>query len=243
MQYQGREMLAFRSTDRGRTWSGPRVTFDSSQSHHGFVPLVPRGSSRIYAFGTQPLPGRVGNRKQGLHENCPIGYRWSDDDGNTWSAVTLIAPANDPQFVGMSCVRMCETADGTWLIGSHDSVWHGRLDANKPLTTRQYILRSPDQGKTWTLLPGKRPGGWRLESCDRMDEGTVLSLGGRKVVMFVRTEEGHIWETRSHDDGQTWSNPGPTALVHPDAPPMVFHLSAAHPGELLALIHNRYNPQ
>ena len=25
---------------------------------------------------------------------------------------------------------------------------------------REYILRSYDQGKTWTVVPGKRPGGW-----------------------------------------------------------------------------------
>ncbi len=237
--YQGREMLAYRSKDRGKTWTGPSVVFDASQSHHGFVPLIPRGSQRIYAFGTQPSPGRVGDRSKGLHENCPIGFRYSDDDGHTWSQVKLIRAANDPDFTGMSCVRMCETDAGTWLIGSHDGIWGGSKKA--PVLTRQYILRSEDRGMSWQVLPKKRPGGWHLERYDRMDEGTLLNLGGGKVLLAIRTAEGHIWESRSEDDGRTWSDPKPTALVHPDAPPMFFHLSDGK--TLIAFIHNRYDPR
>ena len=43
----------------------------------------------------------VGDRSKGLHENCPISFRYSDDDGLSWSAVTLISPKNDPEFTGM----------------------------------------------------------------------------------------------------------------------------------------------
>jgi len=238
--YQGKEMLAYRSSDKGKTWVGPTVAFDSSQSHHGFVPLIPRGSERMYAFGTQPIPGMVGASSKGLHENCPIGFRYSDDDGHTWSKVTLIRPENDPEFVGMSCVRMCETDKGTWLIGSHDGIWR-RKGSPAPVTTRQYILRSEDKGKTWTLLPGKRPDGWHLEKYDRMDEGTVVSLGGEKAAVFIRTAEGHIWESRSDDDGRTWSAPKPTTMVHPDAPPMIFKLGDGK--TLISFIHNRYDPR
>lgn len=236
--YQGEKMLAYRSSDKGKTWTGPTVAFDSSQSHHGFVPLVPRGSKRIYAFGTQPIPGMVGDRSKGLQENCPIGFRYSDDDGHTWSDVTLIRPENDPEFTGMSCVRMCETDAGTWLIGSHDGIWGGSKKA--PVRTRQYVLRSEDQGSTWQLLPKRRPGGWYLEKYNRMDEGTLVNLGSGKVLLAIRTAEGHIWESRSEDDGRTWSDPKPTTLVHPDAPPMVFHLGDDQ--RLIAFIHNRYDP-
>src|SRR6185437_735542 len=51
-------MMACRSTDRGQTWSAPVVAFDISYGQHGFVPLIPRGTKRIYAFGTQPVPGK-----------------------------------------------------------------------------------------------------------------------------------------------------------------------------------------
>ena len=227
------QMLAYRSSDKGRTWQGPTVAFDIDYSQHGFVPLIPRGSQRIYAFGTQPIAGRY-TWEKGLQENAPIGFRWSDDDGRTWSDVKLIEPVNDPRFTGMSVMRMCETDSGAWLIGAHEGDW-----SLKPLHTRQYLLRSEDQGKTWTLLPDKRPNGWYVEGFNRMDEGRPISLGGGRVLGMFRTPEGHLWTARSADDGRSWTKPAPSSLIHPDAPPMLFHLSDGK--TLVAFHHNRHS--
>lgn len=226
-------LIAVRSTDKGKTWGQPTVAFDIPYNQHGFVPLIPRGSQRIYAFGTQPIPEKMSFAK-GQGENAPIGYRWSDDDGRTWSDVTLITPTNDPDFKGMSVMRMTETQRGTWIIGAHTADW-----SLKPLVTRQYLLRSQDQGKTWTLLPDKRPGGWFAEGYNRMDEGRPLALAGDRVLAMFRTPEGHLWWARSDDDGKTWSHPAPTPLIHPDAPPMLFLLSDGK--TLAAFHHNRHS--
>ena len=226
------EMVAYRSSDHGQTWEGPKVAFDISYSQHGFIPLIPKGSDRIYAFGTQPIPSKY-SRENGKHENTPIGFRWSDDDGHTWSDVTLIRPDNDPEFRGMSVTRMCETDSGTWLLGSHAADW-----SKQPLETQQYLLRSEDHGKTWTVLPNERPNGWFAPDFRRMDEGRPISLGRGEVYFMARTPTGRLWEARSQDDGKTWSKPKPTALVHPDAPPMLFHLSDRT--TLIAFHHNRH---
>lgn len=227
------DLLAYRSIDRGQTWTGPTVGFDIDYNQHGFIPLIPRDSKRIYAFGTQPIWDMY-TRERGLQENAPIGYRYSDDDGHTWSEVRIIRPENDPEFRGMSVMRMCETDEGTWLLGAHEGDW-----SYKPLQTRQYVLRSEDQGKTWQVLPRPRHGGWCVLQYGRMDEGRPINLGGGKVLMLARTPEGHLWELRSDDDGRTWSDPQPTVLVHPDAPPMLCHLSDGQ--TLLALHHNRHS--
>ena len=70
-------------------------------------------------------------------------------------------------------------------------------------------------------------------------EGRVISLDGDNVVMFMRVPTGRIWESRSADDGQTWSEMVETTLVHPDAPPMVYGVDPDDPNSLVALIHNR----
>lgn len=229
------DMLAYRSSDQGKTWSGPKVAFDIDFNQHGFVPLIPRGSKRIYAFGTQPV-WDLYTRERGLHENAPIGYRYSDDDGHSWSEVRVIRPVNDPGFRGMSVMRMCETDAGTWLIGAHEADWSYR-----PVQTRQYVLRSEDQGKTWTVLPYPRHGGWYCRCYNRMDELRPIDLGGGKVLALARTPEGHLWELRSDDDGKNWTEPQPTTLVHPDAPPMLCQLGDGK--TLLALHHNRHSDQ
>jgi len=223
------DMLAYRSSDKGRTWQGPTVAFDIDYNLHGFVPFNPKGTERIYAFGTQPIWGMY-TRENGLHENTPIGYRYSDDDGQTWSEVRIIRPENDPGFTGMSVMRMCETDSGAWIIGAHEGDW-----SYKPLMTRQYLLRSEDRGQTWELLPGKRHAGWCVPEYNRMDEGRPINLGNGQVYCMMRTAAGQLWHSWSQDDGKSWNDPEPTPLVHPDAPPMLFHLAD---GKTLAAFHH-----
>ncbi|GMV79366.1 MAG: hypothetical protein AMXMBFR7_05500 [Planctomycetota bacterium] len=222
-------LVAFRSKDGGETWSGPTVPFEIDYNQHGFIPLIPRGSKRIYGFGTQPIWNEF-STERGQGENAPIGFRYSDDDGYTWSDVTLIRPVNDPGFKGMSVMRMCETASGAWLLGAHEGDW-----SYKPLMTRQYILRSEDQGQTWHVLPHARHGGWCVPQFNRMDEGRPIDLGEGRAFCMIRTCEGHLWGAWSDDNGKSWTAPKPTPLVHPDAPPMLFHLSD---GKTLAAFHH-----
>ncbi len=224
-------MMACRSTDHGKTWSAPAVAYDIPYGQHGFIPLIPRGTKRIYCFGTQPIPGKW-TWEDGKRENAPIGWRTSDDDGHTWSDVQLIEPVNDPGFMGMSVMRMTETDAGTWLLGSHLADW-----SVKPFTTQQYLLRSEDKGKTWTVLPNARPKGWIAEGFNRMDEGRPLNLGGGRVLFMSRTPQGHLFTAWSKDDGKTWTEPAPSTLVHPDAPPMLFPLSDGK--TLVAFHHNK----
>lgn len=225
------DMLAYRSKDKGKTWTGPAIAFDIDYNQHGFIPFIPKGSKRIYAFGTQPVFGMYA-RDNGRQEDAPIGYRYSDDDGYHWSEVRIIKPVNDPDYRGMSVMRMTETDKGAWLLGTHESDF-----SYKPLMTRQYVLRSEDKGKTWELLPGKRHGGWFAKGYGRMDEGRPINLGNDSVLLMTRTPEGHLWSSYSTDDGKSWTYPSPTPLVHPDAPPMLFKLSDNK--TLIAFIHNQ----
>ena len=224
------DLVDLRSKDKGKIWTGPTVAFDIDYNQHGFIPLISRSNpQRLYAFGTQPILVMY-TRERGLSENAPIGYRYSDDDGYHWSEVRVIRPENDPDFRGMSVMRMCETDAGTWLLGAHEGDW-----SYKPLQTRQYILRSENQGQTWDLLPGARHGGWGVLQFGRMDEGRPINLGGGHVYLMLRTPAGHLWHAWSEDDGKTWTDPVPSPLVHPDAPPMLFHLSD---GKTLAAFHH-----
>ncbi|MCL2664889.1 MAG: glycoside hydrolase [Defluviitaleaceae bacterium] len=225
-------MMALRSSDKGKTWSNPYVAFNIEYNQHGFIPLIPKGSKRIYSFGTQAVFGLF-TREDGLFENAPIGYLYSDDDGFTWKGPTLINPVNDPGFTGMSVMRMCETNKGTWLLGTHE----GYHDP-QPCKSNLYMLRSEDQGESWELLPGRRTNGWHVMPFHRMDEGRPIQVGDR-ILFITRTPQGHLWALWSDDDGKTWTDPVPTPLVHPDAPPMITHLSDGK--TLVCLHHNRFH--
>lgn len=74
-------------------------------------------------------------------------------------------------------------------------------------------FRSSDQGKTWAVGPNPRHGGWCVPQFNRMDEGRPINLGNGEIYMMIRTCEGHLWATRSTDDGKTWEAPAPTPLA------------------------------
>ena len=84
------DMLAYRSSDKGKTWEDPTVAFDIDYNQHGFIPFIPKGSERIYAFGTNQF-GICMNLRNMDCRKTPIGYRYSDDDGRIWSRFVSFA--------------------------------------------------------------------------------------------------------------------------------------------------------
>src|SRR5204862_5048713 len=90
---------------------------------------------------------------------------------------------------------------------------------------------------TCSVLAGPRPNCWFAEGFGRMDEGRPLNLGDGNVLFMSRTPQGHLFTAWSEDDGKSWTNPAPSTLVHPDAPPMLFPLSDGR--TLVAFHHNK----
>lgn len=225
---KGNSMWMYRSAD-GWNWSAPEEPWQVPYSQHAAVPFVPSGTNDLYAFGTEPRYDRYDGE-----ENAAIGFRHSADGGRSWSDVRFVEPRQEPGFRGMSAMRLCETADGSWLLGSHSAHWSGTEGVDRRVATRQFLLRTEDRGESWDLLPGKWPDGWHVPGTERMDEGRPIHLGGNRVLLLVRTTTGFLWELRSADGGRTWSEPKPTMLRHPDAPPMIFHLDA----DTLAVFHH-----
>ncbi len=223
----GNRMLQTRSRDNGKTWSVPRPAWEAPYGQHAAVLLQPHDESRIYAFTTEPAA--AAGYLSG--ENSPLAMRYSDDEGNTWSPPAFIRPVNRPEFQGMSAMRCCECADGSWLLGTHCAT----MVDNRYGSCRQYLLRSTDRGESWLLLPEDSPAGWSIPG-GRLHEGRPLDLADGEVLMLIRSSTGHLWQSRSFDCGATWSPPAETRLRHLEAPPMLFRLAD---GTLLLFLHNR----
>lgn len=222
------DLYARRSRDGGRRWSPPTVAWPVPYNQHSANPLIPRGSRRIYTFQMEASFEYLDEPHQ-----APLGMRSSDDDGHSWSAPTFIRPLNDSLYQGVCHMQLCETDSGAWLLPTYTPIF----DPERQRFDRQYLLRSEDQGQSWTLLPGARSDGWRIPATDRLMEGQVLSLGAGAALMYARESSGHLWELRSADDGRSWSGPDVTPLTHCDAPPMCYTLADGK--TLINFIHNR----
>lgn len=171
-----KEMTAYGSRDKGRSWEGPSHPWRVPYSQHAFTPIVDKNSRRIYTFG---LERPFETMPETLQHSDPLAMRYSDDNGHCWSAPERIRPVNDPECLGVCHMQMCRTDTGTWLLGAYPATnipkgsGHARRD-------RQQVVRSTDRGTSWALTPGPEHGGWYVEEFDRMLEGQVFALGGRK---------------------------------------------------------------
>lgn len=210
------QLKAYRSRDQGTTWTGPFIPFGEKEKHHAALPVVPRGSQRIYIFGTQrgAIAGPEPRAKA-------FGYRYSDDDGHRWSEIKVVRLRDGDLFPGTGVIQMTETESGTFMAGFHHArILRGTVDVDY----LSWSLVSPENPAPETKYYG-------------LDELRVIGLQAPEVLAVARSGDGHLWEMRSLNDGESWAGGRSLSLVQPDAPPMVFHLSDGK--TLIALHHNR----
>lgn len=222
---KGNELVQWRSADRGATWQGPVRPWRLDVPQHCATPML-LADGGILAFSTDYRSGRLS-----LPHAGGLSYRRSDDHGRGWGPLVELRPRNAPDFRGVLHMRGCRTRLGTLLVPTYDI---------PPLVDgvrgdHQYVLRSEDEGRTWDLLPGRNRGlTWDGHPRGRLLEGCILEAGD-ECLMFLRSQSGWLFLSRSADDGRSWSRPAAIPVRHADAPPMVFAIDEA--GTLAAFTH------
>jgi sialidase-1 len=136
----------------------------------------------------------------------------SKDNGRTWSAPNFISTAGMPfTDVEGPTDAPIEMPDGSIVMGVIGENTH-----TDPNNRSAILLRSTDQGKTWSYLstiagdPGGKLGGF-------LEPGLVRTKTGR-IVAGLRNHgaDQAIWMTHSDDSGKTWAPPRKTSMIgHP----------------------------
>jgi hypothetical protein len=210
------------SSDGGRTWTKPRIQFRGP------------GPSAV-----QPGLARLANGELGVNYSRIIDgakafnvFRWSSDEGRTWSGEIAISPTDG--YWTSAHDRLVVLSTGRLVIPLHRII-DGVRDQ---LTTR--VAWSDDNGRTWSISPQMvnvtgairnnvgptwRPSFWEASIVERKD-GSLLMLG--------RTLAGGLYATTSTDGGIRWTEPVPTTLVTGGSPGHVVRLPGAE-GKLMVI--------
>ncbi|MEX2186368.1 MAG: sialidase family protein [Pirellulales bacterium] len=126
----------------------------------------------------------------------------STDGGGTWSKPERLPDS----ILGPIKNKPVQLTSGTVLAGSsteHDG-W------------RIHLERSTDGGKTFSLvgpIDSERYDGKALGAI----QPTILQWPGGSIQILCRSQQGRIVESRSADDGRTWSPLAKTALPNPNS--------------------------
>jgi len=216
----GKLLIAFtdsfkmcRSTDGGKTWS-ERKDLD-----------IPDKTNKISGAI------RLRDKTIGIWTEGGPWFWKSNDMGRTWSKRVKTGSSGYP-YAGNS---MIETSTGRLILPVREGhsvsgrLWKGaRAVGTTHDGTRvgveghahamemdiTLVHYSDDKGKTW-----KRSSGdviiWKDDGYGGMwpcDEPNVAELSDGRLLMFIRTTLGRLYQTWSDDDGVTWAYPEATVL-------------------------------
>jgi sialidase-1 len=171
----------------------------------------------ILAFAEARNPGRE-------HGNVDVVMRRSTDGGKTWSEQQLIWDPGDDVFFARDPSPVVDRKTGHvhLIMGSNAPLGP---DAHRPGPRRLFVMRSADDGRTWSE---PRP----LDLMTQRDDMTMLTGGpchgiqlargqyrGRLVVPGYCTVNGkhHGCVVYSDDHGQTWNLGGIAAAGTPES--------------------------
>ncbi|NUQ01288.1 MAG: exo-alpha-sialidase [Armatimonadetes bacterium] len=181
------------SSDRGRSWTAPRVLVETSEQGWWNCPRIVRlRDGRMVIIGDHVVAG------EGSPDDNLTNWLWfSGDEGATWSG-----PHPTP-IRGIVPDKILELPGGRWLLAAqHREPGFGYLV--------QRVWWSDDRGATWQgpSIVGRQEG---LHLC----EASLLPLPDGGVVAFMRENSGQGWDgfkSFSADGGETWEGPYPTVL-------------------------------
>ena len=163
-------------------------------------------------------------------------FRRSSDDGKTWSEPIIISDKAHAYTTG-PWDKLYVLESGRVLALLHCNLKPNTKKQGGPLGS--YAVYSDDDGKTWSRSPANEvlhvaDNPYRAHEWGFWEPALVEHAPG-KLLMLGRTPNGWLWESRSADNGTTWSMPVKTAVPNPVAPPVLTRVPGT---DTLVLIQN-----
>ena len=176
-------------------WSDPvQLSDDSSRSEQNPVLFVTPGGD-LWLLYTAQLAGN--------QDTAEVRRRISTDDGSSWGPTETLFPATERGGVFIR-QPVVVTASGRWLLPIFSCVrvpgqkWSGDHDTSA-------VMISDDQGGSWREVAVPDSTGCVHMNIVELPDGTLHALFRSRWADF-------IYQSRSSDDGDSWSVPVPTAL-------------------------------
>jgi lysophospholipase L1-like esterase len=105
----------------------------------------------------------------------------------------------------------------SWEVGLDHG---GRLHSEGAMDLRAGVLRSTDNGETWSN-GGDTHASYEKAKAGAVsgtDEPAIVELDDGSIYMLMRTGSTHLYEARSTDEGETWHDVQPSPLTGTNAP-------------------------
>ena len=214
------------SKDGGKTWSDPEVMFESNTGINASHPALRRLANGELGATYQRIntkPVEQWDRKSWLNSltNADKIFRYSKDEGKTWSKEILISPPTG--YWTSAHDRLLVHSSGRLIQPLHTQV---NFNVGRHDVIATAVAWSDDYGRSWQL--GKQ----LLEVRDlvpdyqgvkvsNFHEVAIVERADTSIYMIGRTSAGRLYESESFDAGETWTEPRATELYSSESPPNI----------------------
>jgi hypothetical protein len=189
----GRPAHALASDDHGRTWHN--WTNINTWPAMAYADVLRRGTE-LLAFGTDSNDAYTGIH---LWRSTNEGLAWTG--GNELTTPDSWAPMNQ---------RVVQTSSGRVIVPVEQL-----LGAEGPGANLIGTIYSDHSGQSWQRSPFIGPPAGYPTAPEGVGEPAVVELANGKTWMVARGLGGHLWQSFSTNDGETWETPSQTTLVSP----------------------------
>jgi BNR repeat-like domain len=167
------DLIAWRSTDNGKTWSaGAKVNDVPGSAREGLHAMAAGPDGLLYVTWLD-LRAK-GTRLYGAH---------STDRGVTWSKNVLVYES--PQGTICEC---CHPSLAVGARGTVSAMWRNALDGSRDL----YLAGSSDGGMTFGAPEKLGAGTWPLKGCPMDGGGLARAADGRIVSVWRREDQVYL---------------------------------------------------
>ena len=241
------------SDDGAMTWCEPYEGVYANGGRPMIQNLVELADGTIAGidFCARPVPR---SKKKGLAPEAFLTV--TEDLGRTWSEPRPINDDGMRSSCGNSETAftnaIMRTSSGRIILPLHHAIgkegWHqtgtpfvgGYVDGEFTSTDAHfydphfgacYVIYSDDEGQTWQSNSDGELFIITEEGFGHMVanwEPSVAEVEPGKLIMFLRSRLGRVFQSWSHDDGDTWSRPQPTQLAASSSPNIIKRLPHGH---------------
>lgn len=207
------------SKDGGNTWTGKDEVIISNEGGMNvmsvsFLRLIDGSIALFYA------------RKNSLDDCIPY-MRFSTDEAKTWSDPVPVITDKKGYFV-LNNDRVIQLSGGRLLAPVS---LHKTAGVDFSMRGSIFCYYSDDNGKTWHS-------GMEMPNKNRVvvQEPGVVLLENGKILMWLRTDRGVQYLSKSEDQGLTWEEVYPSDIASPRAPASLKRIPET--GDLMLIWNN-----
>lgn len=182
-------ILGSRLPKGSKEWLAPVVWVDVAHHASGNPKLFMGPDDALWLIS----PVNYGHWCEG---GTRLFFKRSYDLGHSWTDLEILTERR--RILGKNKPLHIASPD-TWLIPVE---YEGNGDVA--------FMKSTNKGMTWKIITRTGEGAY-------LDQPTIVQLSNGDILAFMRSWEGYIYESYSHDLGETWSKPVATKLKNPNS--------------------------